>query len=134
MKTLFTYALILLSTFCFGQRLDSLGIGSTVRLNSHELAYFDSIFSGGTLQFEMDSMRVAFTCCGDKDPLISKKEFFDTYILPFYEKDTLPYFSVKGLSAEEKDGRHGYHLSSKGRRIAGPQVLQDIDSTQPGAC
>lgn len=102
MKSAFTLILCLVSFLTFSQNTDSMGTGDQHVLNTDEISFLNSIFNGESFTMEFEGKKVAFVDDQSKDQIVSKKAFFDKYITPHAIDGTLPKFSVKGLSEEEK--------------------------------
>ena len=85
-------------------QLDSIGLGNDSILNSHEIQFLDSIFRHTHFDttFDFRDMKIVYVGSDKRNPIISKKEFFKTYIAPYTSKGEIPHFTWKGLTKEEK--------------------------------
>lgn len=106
MKSTLLILLILSAPTLYGQNTDSLGLGSAYYLNKQEITYFDSIFEG--IHNNFSDKKVAFLAGESKTIVISKKDFFDRYIIPYAVTQSLPKFTLKGLDENEKSKSGGF--------------------------
>ena len=109
MKHFILLFLLFSSAMIFGQTSDSLGAGNNTLLNKSELYYMDSIFKNAPGSYYKDR-KIVFVDHRWAPRIISKKEFFDLFIIPYRNTNKIPNFSTRDVKADEKKQSGEYDL------------------------
>jgi len=111
MKKIAIIILISFNSVVLSQYTDSLGVDDTSdRLNKYEIEILNYFLNETQSNFDFKDKKIAFITGNSADRILTKKEYFDTCIIPWLKKDTKPQIFIEKLTPIEKIDSGGYDV------------------------
>ncbi|NOT73946.1 MAG: hypothetical protein HOP08_03390 [Cyclobacteriaceae bacterium] len=108
MKIIPLVSLILLTSSLLAQQPDSLGVGDNLILNRQEYSFLNSDFSDSKIEFDFKGKRIAFLGGIRGNYILTKKEYFNTFVRPRLGTNKKKPYSLTILTPAEKEESGGY--------------------------
>ncbi|HEY8954803.1 hypothetical protein [Chitinophaga sp.] len=108
MKTILLMIISFLATEAFGQTPEAPGLDNNAMLNKQESVYLNDLLKEQRKTFDFTDKKIAFVTGNTGNKLLTKSDFFNTYVKPYTDKGSRPQVSFIHLTKEDKEKTNGY--------------------------